>query len=343
MEVDLKPGCRRSWRRCHEPHRPARIPALRVRLRPRRRILHRQQRPRLLPVRRRPGPALRPGLSAARPPGGDRRQSPAARADLAPVGASGAARGGRDGRLQPGRTGRRALRGTRRPRRPRGLRARRGGGRGPARRGTAAPARGAVRSLAGRRRGVHRAGVGPGGRRGRRLVGLCAGRGGRLRRAGRARPAAARPAAALRHGVRPRRRRVRGDRPAVGRRRVAAPARRRGGRRAAVAGGGRHRRRLRVLVHGHAADRRGAGHALLRPHSRRGRLHRAARGNGLLRSRPGRRQRPRRGRGRPGSGGAEPCRGLSGCRRGSRGRRARGRRSSGSGRSRGAAPGARPG
>ena len=42
-------------------------------------------------------------------------------------------------------------------------------------------------------------------------------------------------------------------------------------------------------------------------------------------------------------GGAEPCRGLSGCRRGSRGRRAPGRRSSGSGRSRAAAPGARPG
>jgi hypothetical protein len=103
---------------------------------------------------------------------------------------------------------------------------------------------------------------------------------------------------------------------------VAAYARHHRTRRAAVAGSDRHGHRLRLLVHGHAADRRGARHPLLRPHPRRRRLHRPARRHGLLRAGTGRGQCPGRRRSRPGIRGVEAsgakvggCR-LSGCRRG---------------------------
>lgn len=176
-----------------------------------------------------------------------------------------------------------------------------------------------------------------GGRTGRAWRSRCARWGrGRFRGSRRARAAAFGAMAAVGDGVRDRRARVPGGRTGRGRHGVAAPARPDGGRRAAVAGGGRHGRRVRVLVHGHAADRRGARHAVLRSHPGRRRLHRPARRHGLLRRRAGRRERRRRRRSRPGV----PCvEQVSGCRRGSLARRAPGRRSSGSGRSRAAARG----
>lgn len=224
-----------------------------------------------------------------------------------------AARGRRHGRLQHGRHRGGTYGRARRPRRPRRLRAGRGGCcRAPPRRTpppTCRPVRGVARGP-GR---LHGPGLGADGRRGPGVLRVRAGRRGRFRGSRRARAAALGATAAVGDGVRDRRARVPGDRTGRGRHGVAAPARPDRGRRAAVAGGGRHGRRVRVLVHGHAADRRGTRHAVLRSHPGRRRLHRPARRNGLLRRRPGRRQRRRRCRSRPRGPRVEQ---VSGCRRG---------------------------
>lgn len=228
-----------------------------------------------------------------------------------------AARGRGHGRLQPGRHRRRTQRRTGRPGRLRGLRARGRRGSRPSPGGTPSAADRALRGVARRGRRVHGPGVGPYGRRRNRLLRVrTCGRGG-LRGARGSRTAAPGTAIAVGHRVRSRRGRGGDGRACPRRDRLAAASRRHRGRRAAVAGGGRHGRRLRVLVHGHAADRRGARHALLRPHPGRRRRNRAARRNGLLRGRPGRRQRPRGCRSRPGIGcvGAASAP-VSGCRRG---------------------------
>lgn len=233
------------------------------------------------------------------------------------MGPSRTARGRRHGRLQPGRHRRRTQRRTGRPGRLRGLRPRgRRGPRPPPGR-TPATADRALRGVARRRGRVRGPGMGPYGRRRNRLLRVrTCGRGG-LRGARGSRTAAPGTTIAVGHRVRARRGRGGDGRTRPRRDRLAAAPRRHRGRRAAVAGGGRHGRRLRVLVHGHAADRRGARHALLRPHPGRRRRYRAARRNGLLRGRPGRRQRPRRRRSGPGIGrvGAVPAP-VSGCRRG---------------------------
>jgi hypothetical protein len=187
---------------------------------------------------------------------------------------------------------------------------------------TPCPVRGVARR-SGRPRG---SGVGPH-RRGRdRLFRGRAGRGSRLRRPGRTGAASPRATAAVGHRVRDRRGRVRGGRGDHRRWSVAAPAGRHRGDRAAVAGGGRHGRRLRLLVHGCPAHRRGARHALLGSRSRRRRLHGAACGHGRLRGRAGRGKRPGGPRSRPRIRRVGPRRGtgltgrrrgrLSGCRRG---------------------------
>lgn len=227
------------------------------------------------------------------------------------------ARGHRHGRLQPGRHRRRTRRRTGRPGRLRGLRPRGRRDPRPASGGTSSPQDRALRGVARRRRRVHRPGVGPYGRRRNRLLRVrTCGRGG-LRGARGARAATPGAAVVVGHRVRCGRDRGGDGRAAPRRDRLAAAPRCHRGRRAAVAGGGRHGRRLRVLVHGPAADRRGARHALLRPHPGRGGRNRAARRNGLLRGRPGRRQRPRRRRSGPGSRcvDAVPTP-VSGCRRG---------------------------
>lgn len=231
------------------------------------------------------------------------------------MGPAGPARGRRDGRLQPGRHRRRTHRGTGGAGRLRGLRPGGGGGRGPAARRAPPATRRAPRGPARRPGGLHRAGMGAHGRGRARLLRVRPGRGSGLRRPRGARAAAARATAAVRHGLRPGRGRGggRGSRPR--RRCVAAPPRRSRGRRAAVAGGGRHGGRLRVLVHGHATDRRGAGDALLRAHPRGGGRHRPVRRGGLLRCRTGRGQRPGGRRSRPGVG-CEYRAPVSGCRRG---------------------------
>jgi hypothetical protein len=233
------------------------------------------------------------------------------------MGPSRAPRGRGHGRLQPGRHRRRTQRRTGRPRRLRGLRSRSGRDPRPLPGRTPSTTDRALRGVTRRRRRLHGPGVGPYGRRRNRLLRvLTRGRGG-LRGARGSRTAAPGTAIAVGHRVRSRRGRGGDGRAGPGRNRLAAAPGRHRGRRAAVAGGGCHGRRLRVLVHGRAADRRGARHALLRPHPGRRRRYRAARRNGLLRGRPGRRKRPRGCRSRPGIGcvgaAAAP---VSGCRRG---------------------------
>lgn len=316
----------------HERHHHTRGSACRARLCPRRRILHRQQRARRLPVRGRPVPPLRTGLSAARASRGPGCHGPAPGAHRPSVGTPGPARGRRDGRLQPGRHRRGTQRGTGRAGGSRGLRARGRGRRRPAARGPPSATGGAVRGLARRPRGPHRPGVGVYGRGGNRVLGVRPRGRGRVRRPRRAGTAPLGPAAAVRHGVRRGRRRVGARRTARRRRRVAAHAGHHRDPRAAVAGGDRHGDRLRVLVHGHAADRRRARHAVLRSHPGRRGLHRAAGRHRLLRPGAGRGQRPGRRRSRPGFRRVGPA-SLSGCRRAARARRAPGRRSSGRDRS----------
>ena len=209
------------------------------------------------------------------------------------MGAARPALGRRHGRLQPRRHRRRTHRGTGGTGRLRGLRPR--DRRRPAAPpgGPQAPAGGPVRGVARGRRGVDRPGVGPQRHGGNRLLGVCARRRGRLRGARPAGAATPGTAPAVRDRVRARRGRVGGGWADHGRRGLAARAGPHGGARPAVAGGGGHGRRVRVLVHGHATDRRGARHALLRPDPGRRGLHRPVGRNGCVRGRTGRGKRAR--------------------------------------------------
>ncbi len=239
------------------------------------------------------------------------------RAARAPaVDAARPARGRGHGRLQPRRARGGTHGGTGRPRGLRGLCAGRRGRVPPPHRGAPPAAPGPVRGDARRAGRLHRPGLGPYRRRGHRVLRVRAGRRGGLRGPRRAGAAPPGPTAPVGHRVRDRRARVRGGRDPRRRPRMGADAGRRRGHRAAVAGGGGHGGRFRGLVHGRAAHRRGARHALLRPHPRRGGLDGAARRHRHVRRRAGRRQRA----GRCGSGprlrstGA-PCRETRPCRR----------------------------
>ncbi len=233
------------------------------------------------------------------------------------MGAARPARGRRHGRLQPRCDRRGTLRGTRDTGCLRRLRPDRRGRPRPPPGGPQSPADRPVRSVARGRRRLHGPGLGPYRRSRDRLLGVRARRRDRLRGARSARPAAARTAPALRDGVRARGGRVGGGRHDRRRPRLAARPGLHRGRRTAVAGGDRHRRRLRLLVHGHAAHRRGARDTLLRPHPGGRGLHGPARRNRVLRSGAGRGQRPRRRRSRPRIGRVEQTEAkLSGCRPG---------------------------
>lgn len=286
-----------------------------LRLHPRRRLLHRKQRSGRLSVRGRPGPALRPRLSAppapARRPG---RTGSAACPQPTAVGTARPARRRRHGRLQSGDPRRGTYLGARRSGRVRRLRARhRRRTRTAPGRPSACPAR-AVRGPARRRRSLHRAGLGPYRPGGHLLVGGRAGRRGGLRRTGHTRTATARPQTADRHRLRHRGRRVHRLRP--GHRRLGICADARPGRDpgAAVAGRCRDRRRLRHLVHGRAAHRHRARHSLHRADPPRRRPHRAPGGHRDVRSGSGGgRCAGRSGRGSRLGGVREA---VSGCRRG---------------------------
>lgn len=270
------------------PELPAWRAPRHLRLHPRRRLLHRQQRPGRLSVRWWPGAALRPRLSApsapARRPG---RACSAACPQPAAVGKARPARRRRHGRLQSGDTGRGTYLGTRRSGRVRRLRARhRRRARTAPGRPSARPAR-AVRGPARRRRSRHRAGLGPYRPGGHLLVGGRADRRGGLRRTGHTGAATARPQAANRDRMRHRGHRVHRRRPGPRRSGLRADARPGRDPGAAVAGGDCHRRRLRHLVHGRAAHRRRARHALHGADPRRRRPHRAPGGHRDVRFGPG--------------------------------------------------------
>lgn len=210
------------------------------------------------------------------------------------MGASRPACGRRDGRLQPRGARRRAQR---RTGRPRSLRRMRPGRRGSARtraRGPSAPTGRPLRGVAGRRRRVHRPGLGAHGHGRPPVLRRSPHRGGRFRRPRGAGAAAPRPEAAVLHGLRRRRPGV-GPRRRGARRHAHAPRTRcHRGDGPAVAGRRRHGDRLRVLVHRHAAHRRRARHPVLRAHPCGGGVHRAGRRHRDVRRRAGRRQRPRR-------------------------------------------------
>lgn len=215
------------------------------------------------------------------------------------MGTSRAARGRRHGRLQPRRHRRGAHRGTRHTGCLRRLRARRRRRCRPPPGGPPTPTARDVRGVARGRRRLHGPGLGAYRRSGNRLLRVRARGRDRLRGARRPRPAAARTAAAVRDGVRARGGRVGARRDRPRRPRLAADPGHHRGRRTAVAGGDRHGRRLRLLVHGHAAHRRGARDPLLRPHPGGRGLHGPARRNGLLRAGAGRGKRPGGGRSGP--------------------------------------------
>ncbi len=291
----------------HERELLAGVAARGPRLPPRRRLLHRQQCAGRLPIPGRPVRPLRLRLSASDPPVGPGRHEASEASEHRTMGTPRPSGGRGDGRFQRGDSGCGTVGGTCRTGCLRRMRAR--GRRSPcAASGTAHPSEVRAARRPARRRGrLRRAGLGPHGRPGARVLGGRARGRGRLRGARRARGAPARPPAPRRHRVRTRSRRVGGPGDRRRRERLRARARSHRRRRPAVAVGGRHRRRVRPLVHGPAAHRCGTGHALLGAHPGRGGRYRASRRHGQLRSTPGHRQRPRRRRGGPGVRGRRPA------------------------------------